>query len=275
MELANGPLLYEVGDQVAEAERYRLFLCQQKETGRQCLLQIASGAEFNGDLDRAAFILGELKRLASELETEYAAVKKDPKEMLNYDLQFPELLDSFICPEQGDRRINILAFKNVEEVSKMVPLINITEKDHLRVDLRTSAWIMGKLLKLLVFTHSNGILITSIDGNNILIEPDQHYVLIFDWSSAVTCTETVAVENQRQEIEAAAKAIIDVLGCNPETGILPDDGDAAFYPYGDFLSQLAQGNMRSAKKAHTRFYELIDSLWERKFYPFTTKPLTV
>jgi len=79
MEIANGHLLYEVLELVREIEEFHLYLCIQKNTGRECLLQIATEAKYNGDLQRNVFILKELKRLSDELEMEYAKVKKDPK----------------------------------------------------------------------------------------------------------------------------------------------------------------------------------------------------
>lgn len=274
MEIRSDSHLYQVGDQVAEADEYRLYLCIQEDTGRQCLFQIASTTEHNGGLDRATYILKEFKRRADELETEYAKFKKDPDNLLNYDLGFPELVDSFVCHEQGNRRVNILAFRNVEDVRKMVPLIGITEKDRLRIDLRTSAWIMGKLLKLLIFAHSEGIAAGQLSGENILIEPDQHYVMIFDWANAFVNSEEIPKETRRQEISAAAQAVIVALGGDMETGVFPNDGDEAFDRYTDHLLSLARGEARSAERAHQKFYELVDELWERKYYPFTFHPLT-
>lgn len=264
---------YNVGKQVGNTSKYRLYLCNEKGTEHQCLLQIAADATLNGELERAAYILEELKRKSDELEVEYSTVKKDQEVFLNYDLGFPELMDSFICQEQGGRRINILAFRNVEDVSSMVPLINITAKDRQRVDLRTSAWIMGKLLKLLVFAHSQGISVGLLGGSNILIEPDEHYVLIFDWSVARTHSEAVPAETRREEISQAAQAVITVIGGNLETGVFPGDGEKGFKPYTEHLLRLARGCESNAERAHKNFYELIDSLWKREFYPFTTKLL--
>lgn len=266
---------YSVGKRVGNTNKYRLYLCNEKGTEHQCLLQIATDATHNGALDRAAYILGELKRKSDELETEYATVKKDQEVFLNYDLGFPELVDSFICQEQGGRRINILAFRNVEGVNSMVPLINITAKDRRRVDLRTSAWIMGKLLKLLGFAHGCGISVNLMTANNILIEPDEHYVLIFDWSVARTHSEAVPAETRREEISQAAQAVITILGGNLETGVFPDDGEKGFKPYTEHLLRLARGCESNAERAHRSFYELIVSLWKREFYPFTTKLLNL
>ncbi len=273
IEISNGSDFYQVGKKVAETGNYRLYLCRQDGTGRQCLLQIATALAQNGGLERAAYVLGELKHRTDELEAEYARVKADPKVLLNYDLGFPELIGSFVCQEQGERRINVLAFRNVEDVSRLVPLVNITDKDRLRVDLRTSAWIMGKLLKLLVFAHNEGISVGLLNGNNVVIEPDEHYVVIFEWSLAQTYPEAVPREIQRQEISQAAQAVITVLGGDLKTGIFPDDGEEAFDQYGEYIMRLAQGSESNTERAHTKFYELIDSLWKRGYHPFTTQSL--
>ena len=273
MQITNGDNHYSVGSLVAESEKYRLYLCKQEGTERQCLFQIATEIRHNGSLDRNAFFLGELQRRAEALELDYEKVRTRPDSVLNYQLGFPELVDSFVCLEQGGRRVNILAFRNVEDVSKMVPLSGITEKDHLRVDMRTSAWILGKLLKLLVFAHSENIVVKQLDAGNILIEPDQHYVLIFDWSDAVTFAGEIPEEYRRDEISAVSQVVAVVLGTSPVTGTFPDDGESTFNDYSRYLFHLVNRNERSARRAHQNFYELIDRLWPRGFHKFTTQPL--
>jgi len=206
---------YEVGKIVAEFAAYRIYVCIQQETGRQCLLQIATSAAENGRLERAAFILGEFKSRALELEAEFAKIKTDPDSILNYDLCFPEIVDTFIFHEEGDRRINILGFKSVEEMIQLVPLSNIVEIDRMRVDLRTSGWIMGKLLKFLVFSQGEMIALNSLPSDNILIEPNKHFVLIFDLSDAEVRTEPLTEKERSREIAQMARAVIYVLGLGP------------------------------------------------------------
>ncbi|MDO8424881.1 MAG: hypothetical protein Q7S70_03000, partial [bacterium] len=87
MEIKNDSRVYQIGKQVGGSGNYRLYLCMQAETNRQCLLQIATATEFNGELQLSAYILKELQRRADELEKEYEAVKKDPKVLLNYQLE--------------------------------------------------------------------------------------------------------------------------------------------------------------------------------------------
>lgn len=272
-EIKNGPNGYRIDRKVAQSKRYQLYLCEQIEMERQCLLQIASATEHNGELQRAAYILNELEIHADELEKEYESVKADTNVLLNYKLGLPELVDSFVSKEQGGRQINIYAFRNVDEISRMVPLSNITAKDLQRIDLRTSAWIMGKLLKLLAFAHSQGISVGLLTGNNILIEPKEHYVVIFDWLAARINPDGLSSETKREEISQAAKAVIAVLGGNLETDCVPNDGDDAFAPYTGHIIGLAKARESDAQRAHDEFYRLIDSLWKREYYPFTSRPV--
>lgn len=271
MEIRNGPNLYRVYEKVADSINYRLYLCEQDATKRQCLLQIATAVGHNGKLDRAAYILKELKRYADEVEKEYMDKNKG-KDSLNYELGFPELVDSFVYPEQNNKRVNIYAFRCVENVHSMIPLVFIT-KQRLRVDLRTSAWIMGKALKVIDFSHNFGIAVCSTRGNNILIERDNRYVVIFDWTLARIYPETIPIDLRRQDISQAAQAIITVLGGDWENGFIPDDEEKTHGLYINNLLQLARGSESSARRAHANFYEIVDRCWKREFYPFTTKPL--
>lgn len=265
---------YRVIKEVMEPSHYHLYLCIEEKTGRECLLQIASTVEHNGILQRAAYILRELEHQADEAEEKYKKAKTDPDAMLNYKLGFPELVDSFICPEQGGRQVNILAFRNTEHVADMVPLINITAKNKKRIDLRTSAWIMGKSLKLLDFLYSQGISINLAIGWNILIDAERHYVLFFDFTKAQTYEETVPKDIQCREIASVAYAVYVTLGgtmdLEKDDLLVTDATEEAYFVY---LWQMVRGGMSDAGKAHKKFYEIVDATWERKFHPFTTKPL--
>lgn len=267
---------YVVGKNVGEAEKFRLYLCTQMRSEKQHMLQIATSVGYNGALDRSAYILRTLKQLAFEVEEEYSRVKTDPKGSLNYDLGFPQLEDSFIWPEQDNRRINILSFKNVDDLGNLVPLANITQIDQMRIDLRTSVMVLGKLLKTLVFTQSEGVSVGGINGNNVLVEPhkERRYVIVFDFSdAAVYPPGSIPMEIRRDEISKAAQTVIICLGGDPETGFIPNDGEEAFAPYSNHLFELARGTESRASQAHRNFYELADSLWGKSYYPFTIRPL--
>src|SRR5581483_9153744 len=262
MILSNGDRQYGVGDLVAETPLYRLYLCSTAGSNDIHLLQVAADVAHSGELDRAAYLIEYLVRYAGQLEEEYARVKGDPKDMLNYQFCLPQIIDTFVSAEQGDRRINILGFHNVDDARRMVPLHTIVHKDHRRVDLRTSVWIMGKLLKILTFVHDAGVSIGDISTGNILIEPDQHYVVVFNWADARKHQDGVPSSVVRREIANAAESVLSVLGATAANPV-PYDGSAEFSIYLNHVLKLAADGDRSAEEAHRAFYALADRLWPR------------
>lgn len=268
----HGSCRYTVGAMVAKMAAYRLYLCAIAGGERQCLFQIASTIERNGVLDRMAYLLGILLEHAEKLEAEYHESQDNPEAKLNYQLLFPELIDSFEFAEQGGRRVNVLGFRNVNDTRQMVPLSNLVRKDRHRVDLKTSVWIMGRLLKVLSFAHGRGIAVGDMSSRNVLIEPDHHSVVVFDWGGAQKFPDGVPTLNVRTDIMGAARTVIEVLGGSVETGF-PNDGTDAFAPYAERLTALARYGERDSDQAHREFYGLVDGLWPRAYHPFTSFPL--
>ena len=263
-------------EQLANAPSYRLYVCNQQSTGRNCLLQIATDIKHNGSLDRMSYILKEFVGFAQELEEEYAKNPRNAGKELGYQYGFPELVDSFISSEQKNRRINILAFRCVADIEDMVALGMIGGKYCKRVDLRTSGWIMGKALKMIDFAHSNGVAVNATSERDIVVEfkKNKHYVVLFNWAEAEIFRDTVPEEKRLRDISQAAQSVIAVLGGDWKRNFLPDDGEKAFPKYSEYLLRLAQGlGGHNAERAHSRFYEIVDEFWPREFYPFTTKNL--
>jgi len=162
----------------------------------------------------------------------------------------------------------------VDGLSTLVPVGHITSRDCVRVDPKTSAWMLGKLLKLLVFLHSQNISLgPHVTGENILIERHEHYVIVFDLTGAVFHSEGIPQEIAREEISQAAREVIYVLGGDPDMGVLPKDEQDADGRYANYVLGLARGGECDAKEAHAKFYELVRSLWPREYWPFTSHPL--
>ena len=273
MILKHGSKEYEIGKKLAEASAYRTYICTDVATGRELLLLIAKDVAGNGPLERAAYVLGELQETSDLFEAEYAKTGADKK--LHYDHLFPELVDSFVSTEQGGRRVNIVAFRKIEHIRQLVPLSNLALVDGLRIDLKTSAWIMGRILKLLAFAHGEGIAIRALGRNNILIEPDIHKMVIFDWSSAQMYPSGVPKQVRKDNITTAAHAVLEAVGANPASDVFPypaelDDASRRYFAY---LRRLASSRESDAGKVHTQFYDLLNELYGRKFHPFTTLPL--
>ncbi|HEU5114525.1 MAG TPA: hypothetical protein VFT82_02035, partial [Candidatus Paceibacterota bacterium] len=233
---------YGVGELLGETEEFRLYECVLPD-GSPGILKIATTPGHNGVLDREAFILDILRKEAVAVEAEYARVKPDSKKKLNYAFNFPSLVESFISPEQEGRRVLIVHFHEIsKELADLAPLGHLASREHVRVDARTSAWILGKLLKILVFAHSLGITFVTIDGDNILINREEHYVALFDWSKAIRTSRGQRPPSAatRGDIESVAREVVLALGGNPATATIPDDPDLPD-EYRDIVLSIANG----------------------------------
>ncbi len=263
---------YQVGESLGEAERFNLYACPLAE-GRCGMLKIASSAVHNAALDREAFVL----RLMTDRAAEVEAKSRDKKRRFNYSSFFPELIESFIAPDQDDRRVNILGFpKEITVLSQLTPITALADVEKVRIDPRTAAWMLGKLLKVLSFAHDQGITNGLVIGNNVLIEREYHGVVLFDWTLATINNDSFAPPDLATvEMAEAAIMVIDALGGDLEKGYqLPPSDQLTDERFSQFLFSLARGgDLARTSEAHRRFYDLIWSLWPREFHPFTTLPL--
>jgi hypothetical protein len=270
-------MLYRIGASIdAPIDRpsnYNAYVCTLPD-GSDGILKVAKTADKNHLLDREADLLNTMKEEAKILEPMFQ--KEHPGEgVLNNHFFFPRLVESFIFEEQGGRRVNILSFSDIcKRASDLEPLAHLASKLHVRIDPKTSAWILGKLLKLLVFTHGLSIYIGDGSGENILLNRDEHFVAIFDWSGAIIEHGKIPAPGTRNEIIQLTESVVLALGGNPDTGEIPDDLQLEDSRYRDLLKELATGVYSDAKEAHDDFYDLIRTIWPtRGFHPFTTHPL--
>ncbi|MCA9309140.1 hypothetical protein KC973_02070 [Candidatus Saccharibacteria bacterium] len=270
MTLDHDGVHYSVGKLRKQTTDYRLYLCTEVATGRLCLLQIPSDVSGNGNLDRAQFILGLLKDAAAEYEELYLA--DGGSTPLSYDRLFPQVVDSFVVAEQDARRVNILAFTDVE-TDQLFPLSNV-ERARQRVDLRSSAWVLGRLLKLLAFTHEQGITINDLDARNVLLWADQHFALVLNWASARTYLGEIPATDVQADISQVARTIFTAIGGDADTGVYEYDAGDEDRQYIEFIQSLMSRSTSpgNAYAAHHQLYELINVLWGREFRPFKTLP---
>jgi serine/threonine protein kinase len=263
---------YVVEGSVAKTEIFTAYSCAPNETDSNCyILKIATDKKHNAILDREAYILNLLFSESQKQEEAFQKENPETELRMNYHLTFPKLVETFISKDQNSRRIIILDFSHVtKRLSDLTPLINLERKESVRVDQRSSVWILGKTLKALVFAHSAGIIVNNLSRNNVLINKKEHLVILFDWSSAEVTADIASQESE--EIAQLASTVIRTLGWNLKTGLIPTDVDS-HTEYNELVKKFALGKGGSAKKAHTEFYELVDKLWPREYYSFTTHPL--
>jgi len=165
--------VYEVGKVVAENERYRLRLCTNSK-GKELMLQVSMGPEHNGEVGRNAWMLTKLREAARVLEERFA--KKGTDKRLNYELGFSKIWDTFML--KGGRQVSIIGLRDIVKVSSAIPVVKLW-KDSLRVDLRTSAWMMGKLLKTMTFAHDNRYQIGNVSSELSKIKCETFRQFIF------------------------------------------------------------------------------------------------
>ncbi|MFA6535829.1 MAG: hypothetical protein WC250_00210 [Candidatus Paceibacterota bacterium] len=267
---------YQVGKQIGQTEHHRIYECTLPD-GQPAILKIALETSDNSSLDHEAVIIRIMTEEAKLLEAEFAETseaKEHPEIRLNYHFYFPALIESFIADEQGGRRINVVAFPNVaKKLVELVPILHLTTRDRIRIDPRTSAWILGKLLKMLGFTHNLNIEIGNLSGDNILINREGHFVAVFDWTGAKFADGALSDGVKAKEISQVTRAVVVALGGDPETGELLEDAQLPDEKYRELLQKLLSEGEASAKQAHGDFYRLVYGQWPREYHPFTAYPL--
>jgi hypothetical protein len=260
-------------NRIKATSRFNFYICTTPEYPEQEFILKIAETEYTNSLQLEVLRLRFLREKAEELEEEYLQINKEKEAVLNYQLGFPKVVDSFVSETQGGRRIVILGFDIANELGNLVPVLHVTTRDKVRVDPKTSAWILGKFLKLLVFFQSQNISVGKVSGGNMLIERDQHYLAFFDLSEAVFYPEGVPKEVSRNEVSKVAQAVIVLLGGSVATGNIPCDDQLTDGRYEKILGRLASGDYDDAAKAHKEFYQVMRVLWGKKFHPYTTYPL--
>ncbi len=282
-------LEFRLGKQIGKTAEFDIYACELPDD-RACILKRAVSKKDNGLLDREAYLLRSMHEEALALEDKYAKSPRKKKGKMNYQLVFPNLVASFADPKQGGRMTNIMSFSGIcSDISELVPLGHLASREHVYIDRRTSGWILGKLLKLLVFAHNQGIYLgDKLTSDNVLINREQHYVAMFDWSglSADSSNEFDAMA-VTEDVNMSAEIVIQALGGDIESSTIPgsekrvprlladmpEKEKYAIDEYQDAVYELYSGFYESPMDAHTEFYSVVYRIWPRGFHPFTTVPI--
>lgn len=263
---------YAVLQLVGRTDDYNVYIVEGAADLRQYLLKIATDIHGNGLLDREAFLLLEIKEEIERRNAEHKRVNKT-NQGLGYQRCFPQMVESFLVPNQGNRRVNVIAIYDAEQVKDLVPIEQWRTRERVRLDPKSSAWIMGRLLKIFTLTHPMGVAVGKIDGGNILVNPDKHHVVLFDWTQARHYDMALPKEVARDEISRAATQVFLALGGDLKTGTLPESDQLPDSRYADLLKSFANKQVIDPFEAGREFYALLESLWKTEFHPFTTHPL--
>jgi hypothetical protein len=257
-------------DTLAKTAAYTVYLVTD-ESGAWYMLKVSPDIPGNGRLDREALVLkdiqAEVKRI---LATEKPGTVSSG---LRYEKCFPKLRESFLFTEQGNRRINIIEIPNTNSVKDLVPLEQWRTREHVRLDPKSSAWLLGRLLKIFTLTHPIGVGVGKINGGNILVNPEKHRAVFFDWTEAHQYEKYVPPEKVGEEIAEATKQVFMALGGSLAKGTLPQSDQLTDTRYAELLLRFMSGAERNPEKASQRFWKLIREMWKSEFHTFTTIPM--
>lgn len=260
--------IYRIIEPLSDNDKINLYRITDSEEGSGLVLKVGKSASFNGVMDREFLILKKMKEHAQALEKEYTRIKPDG--LLNYQLGFPEVMETFISEDQGKRRIVIERLTATDDLHELVPVGQIRNREFSRVDLKTSVWVMGKLLKIIAFAHNQGIEVGNISSENILIVKESHCVTLFDWSLAKIHSGIISTDISQSEISCAAREVLSLLsGINGSYSFILEEGDSQDVDYVKFLEEIYRGKYVDANKAHAEFYKFVRAVWGKIFHPYT------
>lgn len=244
---------YEVGSQIGESTRCRLYLGDNAT--EQVIIKVAKTFEDGDFLAEEANWFSAVKAF-----TKQVAIMQDELGEANahYDWLFAELVASFLEPTQGDRRINMFRFTDVE-LGDLIPLPKLREKT--QIDARTSVWILGRLLKMYGFYElmsdlgDNPILrYANFSPSDFLIGPKNHRLICYHHSGHTT--DVFATDY----VKPIVQFILDWMAV---------EDDASERSYIELLQNLATKGRVTFEEAHTELYELVKELWGVQYHPFT------
>ena len=239
---------------------YRLYVVSQP-SGRVGLMKIAASVSDNELIQYEWKVLSDLSEQAKILDQEAISFENKPP---FYGTIFPNPIEIFTA----DKRKGFFFGFN-QEISRFEQLspLSILLKNQ-RVDLQTCVWILGKLLKLLVFIHENGYANRFINPSNILVETKLHGVFCLDWSHSCQPNRCTPAD-QQEDIHSTARLIWKIAGGN-ETNPPVYDPDILtpeqYNEFVDFLHHMRSG-IESARYFHTQIYQMADRFWSRESLP--------
>jgi hypothetical protein len=222
---------------IVQTNVFRLYP-SKLPSGQLGLMKIAVAKEQNLILDREARLLNSLQREADEIDQE-ADEKGETKPF--YGAMFPNVVEKINA--EGRTALFLGFDDSISSYKQLMPLSLQTKSN--RVDLQTTVWIFGKLLKLLDFIHRQGYALGSMNAGNILLETSLHGVIVLDFSNAIKSSMT------ELEVSTAAKVIWEAAG---------DIEDPLEYSV--FLKRAMSG-ARSANLVYKDLYDLSDQIWPK------------
>jgi serine/threonine protein kinase len=269
---------YQVLDQINQGEITNVYRCSFKDGADDCVgsIKMARDPMDNDLIENEARILKQLR---------------DVPKYQDFHSYYPDLLESVSYVDQADkkmRKANIF-----REYYELYSLTEVKKQYPNGLDPKDMAWIYRRLLVATGFSNKNQIINGAILPPFIFIQPENHGLVLTEWSYAVAdpliTDERISAINQayRQwypqevfnkeiptpsiDILMGARSMIDLLGGDPSSGNLPGSiPDKMQRFFRDCLKPNPSTRPQDAWLMLEKFDHLITDLWgPRKFRPFT------
>jgi serine/threonine protein kinase len=182
---------------------------------------------------------------------------------------FPQLLDSLVIRDNNkDYRMNI--FKDMSDTCYTLDSLKNRLNNKTGFENEHLVWLFRKLLYAAGLTHENNIIHGAITPKNILVEPENHGIILIDWCYSVSKDRNVvAISNEYKDfypeeilnkqsvtystdLYMIVKNIIFASGGDVKNNILPDTIDKRFRLF-------FKGCLQKNKNARPKYYiDLLD-----------------
>ncbi|GCF10790.1 hypothetical protein [Dictyobacter arantiisoli] len=221
--------VYSIEHPLAQGDICQLYLGSYTMTGRKepAIFKFPLHPEDND-------LLANEARILSHLSLGY--------DYINLRHFVSQLLDTFMYQEEASgavRQLNVLTatqgLYSLQEVKEAYPL---------GIDPKDMAWIWRRLLVALGFAHRNNVIHGAVLPTHVLLHPEQHGLVLIDWSYAVLDVSNTGerisaisipyrdwypaevpareMPTPALDIAMGARCMIDILGGDPHTGAVPD-----------------------------------------------------
>lgn len=216
-------------------------------------------------------------------QNEIRVLRMFNEETGNQKKHLPVMIDQF---RTGDDQIGIV-LRQIDGYD----LYSIREKERYKngVPQKHAVWMLNRILSVLGFVHSKGIIHGNIEPSHLMIRPKDHNVFLIDWSyAAVNPLETgdgfkVYAENfsapevndkkppiPASDIYSVGKCMIYLLGGDLKTNKMPPGVDVRLQRFIQFfVRESPLQRAQDAWQMHGELIKLIEGLWgPRKFLEF-------
>ncbi len=204
------------------------------------------------------------------------------QEYKQFHAYIPQVVDTFDYRDPSSpapRRVNVLAF----EAGQYFSLQEVRAHYPQGVDPKDMAWMWRRLLIALGFAHACGVIHGALLPTHVLIQPEQHGLVLIDWSYAVSNAtmgehipaiasayqawyppEVLAKETPTAstDLYMGALCMIYLLGGDPVTGVMPESTPKRIQSFfrGVALQKPAQ-RPQKALALLDEFTDVIQQLW--------------